>query len=76
MLRLPAGAHAALSLHAHPLVARGRLVLSAFGFQAVGALTGTLLGYLVLSNIETVSAWRIMYAAAILPAMAVAVARL
>lgn len=59
-----------------PSVARGRLVLSAFGFQAVGALTGTLLGYLVLSNIETVSAWRIMYAAAILPAVAVAVARL
>lgn len=59
-----------------PSVARGRLVLSAFGFQAVGALTGTLLGYLVLSNIETVSAWRLMYAAAILPAVMVAVARL
>ena len=59
-----------------PSVARGRLVLSAFGFQAVGALTGTLLGYLVLSNIETVSAWRLMYAAAILPAVLVAVARL
>lgn len=59
-----------------PSVARGRLVLSAFGFQAVGALTGTLLGYLVLSNIEAVSAWRLMYAAAILPAVAVAVARL
>ena len=27
---------------------RGRLVLSAFGFQAVGALAGTLAGYLIL----------------------------
>ena len=59
-----------------PSAARGRLVLSAFGFQAVGALTGTLLGYLVLSNMEEVSAWRLMYAVAILPAVAVAVARL
>lgn len=59
-----------------PTAARGRLVLSAFGFQAVGALSGTLVGYLVLSNIDTVSAWRLMYAVAILPALAVAVARL
>ncbi|MEP9352610.1 MFS transporter [Xanthobacter sp. KR7-65] len=58
-----------------PSLARGRLVLSAFGFQAVGALTGTLVGYLVLSNIQDVTAWRLMYAVAILPALAVVVGR-
>jgi len=59
-----------------PTPARGRLVLSAFGFQAVGALIGTLVGYVVLSNLSEVSAWRLMYAAAILPAAAVALGRL
>jgi len=34
-----------------PSTARGRLVLAAFGFQALGALTGTIVGYLVLVNI-------------------------
>jgi MFS family permease len=58
-----------------PSAARGRLVLSAFGFQAVGALCGTLVGYLVLTNISEESSWRLMYAVAILPALAVTVGR-
>jgi MFS transporter, putative metabolite transport protein len=39
-----------------PSRARGQLVLAAFGFQAVGALVGTIVGYLVLTNIPHVGA--------------------
>lgn len=55
---------------------RGQLVLGAFGFQALGALTGVVVGYLVLKNVEALGAWRWMYATAIIPAIMVAVARL
>lgn len=54
---------------------RGRLVLSAFGFQALGALTGAVVGYLVLTNMPEIGAWRWMYATAIIPALIVAFAR-
>jgi MFS transporter, putative metabolite transport protein len=54
---------------------RGRLVLSAFGFQAVGALTGTALGYVILSLHPELGAWRWMYASAIVPAVVVLVGR-
>jgi len=54
---------------------RGRLVLSAFGFQAVGALAGTALGYFLLRSSESLVDWRWMYGVAILPALAVAVGR-
>ena len=49
---------------------RGRLVLSAFGFQALGVLAGTAVGYEVLHNIPDIGAWRWMYATAIVPALA------
>ena len=49
---------------------RGSLVLGAFAFQALGALTGTVIGYLVLKNIPEIGAWRWMYATAIIPAVA------
>ncbi|WP_421994860.1 MFS transporter [Reyranella sp.] len=55
---------------------RGRLVLSAFAFQAVGALVGTGVGYLILANLPEISAWRWMYATAIVPAILVTLARL
>jgi MFS family permease len=55
---------------------RGRLVLAAFGFQAVGALAGTVIGYLILANHAELSAWRWMYATAILPAILVIGGRL
>ncbi len=59
-----------------PSRARGQLVLAAFGFQALGALTGTVVGYLVLKNIPEISAWRWMYATAIIPAFLVIIGRL
>lgn len=58
-----------------PSRTRGRLVLAAFGFQALGALVGTGVGYLVLGADGTVSAWRLMYATVLVPALAVAVGR-
>jgi len=47
---------------------RGRLVLGAFAFQAVGALAGTVLGFVILKNYPSVEAWRWMFAAGIVPA--------
>jgi len=58
-----------------PSSVRGRSVLAAFGFQALGALTGTIVGYLVLKNIPRVDAWRLMYAVAIIPAALVTIWR-
>ncbi len=58
-----------------PSSSRGRLVLGAFGFQAVGALMGTLVGYLVLTTVTDVTAWRYMYAVAVIPAILVLVGR-
>ena len=55
---------------------RGKLVLGAFAFQAVGALVGTVIGYLILANIPELGAWRLMYAVAIAPAVVIVVARL
>ncbi len=58
-----------------PSSMRGRLVLGAFGFQALGALTGTIVGYLVLKNIPDLGAWRWMYATAVIPALLVTLGR-
>ncbi|MFZ0496267.1 MAG: MFS transporter [Methylocella sp.] len=58
-----------------PSTSRGRLVLGAFAFQAVGALGGTAIGYLVLSTLPELSAWRWMYASAIIPAVLVTIGR-
>ena len=58
-----------------PSTARGRLVLGAFAFQAVGILAGTAVGFLVLSAIGDLSAWRWMFATAIIPAVIVTVGR-
>jgi len=54
---------------------RGRLVLSAFAFQAVGALFGTMVGYLILANVESIEAWRWMYAVGVIPAVVVIILR-
>jgi len=54
---------------------RGKLVLSAFGFQAVGALFGTMIGFLVLYLNPELGAWRWMYATAIIPALLVIAGR-
>lgn len=58
-----------------PSTSRGKLVLGAFAFQAVGALAGTGVGYLVLSTLPELSAWRWMYASAVIPAVLVTVGR-
>ncbi|MDR3483305.1 MAG: MFS transporter [Bradyrhizobium sp.] len=58
-----------------PSSARGKLVLGAFAFQAVGALAGTAVGYAVLSTLPEISAWRWMYASAIIPALLVTIGR-
>ena len=55
---------------------RGKLVLSAFAFQAIGALVGTVVGFLILANLPEISAWRWMYATAIVPAILVVLGRL
>lgn len=54
---------------------RGRLVLGAFGFQAVGALAGTVVGYLILRSNESITDWRWMYATCIIPALVVFLGR-
>jgi MFS family permease len=41
---------------------RGRMVLGAFGFQAIGALVGTAVGFVILFENPDVTAWRWMYA--------------
>jgi MFS family permease len=55
---------------------RGKLVLGAFAFQAVGALAGTALGFVILTLDPSLQAWRWMYATAIVPAAFVVFARL
>ena len=50
-------------------------MLSAFAFQAIGALVGTVVGYLILSNLPEIGAWRWMYATAIVPAILVVIGR-
>ncbi len=54
---------------------RGRLVLGAFAFQAVGALAGTLIGFMILKSSEEIYDWRLMYGLAILPAVVVTIGR-
>ena len=63
-------AHMVIS-EAGPSRGRGGLVLGAFAFQAVGAICGAGLGILLLTVDPTLSAWRWMFAAAIVPAIAV-----
>jgi MFS family permease len=54
---------------------RGKLVLGAFAFQAVGALVGTAMAYLILYTTPEVESWRIMYAMAIVPTILIALGR-
>lgn len=58
-----------------PTSARGRLVLMAFAFQAVGALVGSFVGFVILFESSDLGDWRWMYAAAVIPALAVIVGR-
>src|ERR1700750_1720777 len=58
-----------------PSRSRGKLVLGAFGFQALRGLGGTAVGWLVLSIVLDLSAWRWMYATAVVPTLAVTIGR-
>jgi MFS transporter, putative metabolite transport protein len=58
-----------------PSTSRGRLVLGAFAFQAVGALGGSAVGYMVLVAVPNLNAWRWMFATAVIPALIVTIAR-
>ncbi len=58
-----------------PSNCRGRLVLSAFAFQAVGALVGTAVGYMILKSHQDISDWRLMFATAIIPTILVVIGR-
>jgi MFS family permease len=58
-----------------PSHARGRLVLSAFAFQSLGALAGMGIGYSILFAYPELDAWRWMYSTAILPTLLVIVGR-
>src|SRR3984885_3381947 len=58
-----------------PSTSRGKLVLGAFAFQAVGALCGTAVGYAVLVVMPNLDAWRWMFATAVVPALVVTIGR-
>src|ERR1700678_1406647 len=58
-----------------PSANRGQLVIAAFAFQAVGALVGTGVGWLVLQADPALDAWHWMFATALLPGLIVTVWR-
>ncbi|MGC2161027.1 MAG: MFS transporter [Silvibacterium sp.] len=58
-----------------PSMSRGKLVLAAFAFQAIGALGGTAVGYAVLVAVPNLDAWRWMFATAVVPALLVTIGR-
>ena len=58
-----------------PSRVRGLLVLGAFAFQAVGALAGTGIGFLILFENPDIGAWRWMYASTLLLAVPVVIGR-
>lgn len=58
-----------------PSASRGRLVLGAFAFQAIGAMCGIAIGALVLVIYPSLDAWRWMYATALVPAVLITAAR-
>jgi putative MFS transporter len=58
-----------------PSTSRGKLVLAAFAFQSVGALGGTAIGYAVLVLVPNLTAWRWMFATAVVPALLVTIGR-
>jgi MFS family permease len=58
-----------------PSVSRGRLVLGAFAFQAIGAMCGIAVGALVLVLYPSIDAWRWMYATALIPALLITIGR-
>jgi MFS family permease len=58
-----------------PTRLRGRLIVGAFAFQALGSLLGVLVGLAILKLDPALGAWRIMLAFGVLPAIAVVLMR-
>jgi len=58
-----------------PTRLRGRLIVGAFAFQALGSLLGVLIGLVILKADPSLAAWRIMLAFGVLPAVAVVLMR-
>lgn len=58
-----------------PAGVRGRLLVAAFSFQAIGALAGATVGLAVLALNPDATAWRYMLVAGCLPALAVVALR-
>ncbi len=58
-----------------PTRLRGRLIVGAFAFQALGSLLGVLVGLLILKADPAIEAWRWMLAFGVLPAVVVVLMR-
>ena len=58
-----------------PSASRGKLVLGAFAFQAIGAMCGIAIGAVVLMIDPDLDAWRWMYATALVPAVLITIGR-
>jgi MFS transporter, putative metabolite transport protein len=58
-----------------PSTGRGRMVLAAFAFLAVGALAGAAVSCAVLVTVPNLNAWRWMFVLAIVPAIFVTIGR-
>ena len=58
-----------------PTRLRGRLIVGAFAFQALGSLLGVLVGLVILKLDPSLDAWRVMLAFGVLPAVAVVLMR-
>jgi MFS family permease len=58
-----------------PTRLRGRLIVGAFAFQALGSLLGVLVGLVILKAYPSLEAWRVMLAFGVLPAIAVVLMR-
>ncbi len=58
-----------------PTRLRGRLIVGAFAFQALGSLFGVLIGLLILKADPSLQAWRLMLAFGVLPAVVVVIMR-
>jgi len=59
-----------------PAAVRGRLVLGAFSFQALGAVTGTAIAAVVLASKPELDTWRIFYLIPVVPVLLVLWGRL
>lgn len=59
-----------------PSAIRGRLVLGAFSFQAIGAMMGTAIAAVILSARPDLNAWRLFYLVPVVPVAAVSWGRL